>query len=80
MITLQDFPPVQLHRVSGRSGGLLKARRPWCASEEAATQEQTPEPQQHPLRQGSYSGARDLCAALCAGEGHAPLEMMNVEC
>ena len=70
----------RVHRVSGRSGSLPMAKRRWRACEEAATQEQTPEPQQHPLRQGSYSAARGPRVALCAGEGHAPLEMMNVEC
>ena len=73
--------PSRVYRVSGRSGSLPMAKRWWRACEEAATQEQTPEPQHHPLRQGSYSpgseaginSARDPRAALCAGEGHAQM-------
>lgn len=70
----------RVHRVSGRSGSLPMAKRWWRACEEAATKEQTPEPQRHPLRQGCYSGARDPRAAWCAGVGHAPVEMMKIEC
>ncbi|MBX2972564.1 MAG: hypothetical protein KF797_05635 [Flavobacteriales bacterium] len=60
--------PVQWNRVSGRSGGLLKAKRQWCASEEAARNEQTPEPQHHALSQGSHSGARDLAFTKAPAE------------
>ncbi len=65
--------PSRVYRVSGRSGSLPMAKRWWRACEEAATQEQTPEPQHHPLRQGSYSGARDPRAEQCVGEGHAQM-------
>ncbi len=57
--------------VRGRSGGLLKVKRRCCPSEEAARNEQTPEPEQHPLKRGCHNGAPDPCVGFVHGRGHA---------
>ncbi len=77
----------RVHRVSGRIGSPVKAGRTGACNEEATSGSHrsaaTVRHRRDGYSPGSEAGvnsARDPRAALCAGEGHALVEMMNGEC